>query len=56
MPLRKKELFFKVRKKVPTATKPRGGGAIGLSGRTTKKRTFFAASLIDKGKMNAGNI
>ena len=27
------------------ATKPRGGGAKGLSGRATKKRTFFAASL-----------
>ena len=24
-------------------TKPRGGGAKGLSGRATKKRTFFAA-------------
>ena len=32
-----KELFFKVRKKVPLATKP----AKGLSGRATKKRTFF---------------
>ena len=37
--------FFKVRKKVPLATKRRGGGAKGLSGRTTKKITFFAASL-----------
>ena len=27
------------------ATKPRGGGAKGLSGRATKKGTFFAASL-----------
>ena len=27
------------------ATKPRGGGSKGLSGRTTKKITFFAASL-----------
>ena len=36
--------FFNVRKKGPTATKPRGG-AKGLSGRATKKRTFFAASL-----------
>ena len=30
-------------KKVPMATKPRGG--VGLSGRATNKRTFFAASL-----------
>ena len=28
------------------ATKPRGEGAKGLIGRATKKRTFFAASLI----------
>ena len=42
MPLRKKELVFNVRKKVPIATKPRGwGGAKGLSGRATKKKTFF---------------
>ena len=27
------------------ATKPRGGGAKGLSGQATKNRTFFAASL-----------
>ena len=27
------------------ATKPRGGGAKGLSGRAFKKRFFFAASL-----------
>ena len=27
------------------ATKPRGGGAKCLSGRATKKRTFFSASL-----------
>ena len=27
------------------ATKPRGGGTNGLSGRATKKITFFAASL-----------
>ena len=45
MPLRKKEPFFIVRKKVPIATKPRGGGAKGLIGRATKKRTFFVASL-----------
>ena len=49
---RKKELFYNVRKKVPMATKPRetileigllprGGGAEGLSGRVTKKKTFF---------------
>ena len=36
--------FFNVWKKVPMATKPRGGGALDLSGRATKKRTFFAAS------------
>ena len=40
-----KKTFFNVRKKVPIATKPREGGAKGLSGRV-KKRTFFAASLI----------
>ena len=41
----KKNLFY-VRKKVPMATKPRGGGgANGLSGRATDKRTFFAAIL-----------
>ena len=28
------------------ATKPRGGGAKGLRGRATMKRTLFAASLI----------
>ena len=28
------------------ATKPMGGGAKGLSGRATKKRTFLAASLM----------
>ena len=32
---------------IPMTTKPRGGG-VGLSGRTTKKRTFFAASLRSK--------
>ena len=38
--------FFNVWKKVPMATKPReGGGDKGLSGKATKKRTFFAASL-----------
>ena len=31
------------------ATKPRGGGDKGLTGRATKKRTFFAASLINVG-------
>ena len=31
----------KEKKKVHMATKPRGGGAKRLSGRTTKKRTFF---------------
>ena len=43
MPLRKKELFFNVRKKVPTATNTRGEGAKGLIGRATKKRAFFGA-------------
>ena len=37
--------YFKTKKRVPMATKPRGGGAKCLSGRATKKRTFFAASL-----------
>ena len=37
MPLRKKELFFNVRKKVPMAW----GGGKGLSGRAAKNRTFF---------------
>ena len=49
VPLRKKERFFlNARKKVPMATKPRGGGvgAKCLSGRETKKIIFFAASLI----------
>ena len=42
VPLRKKDFFFYARKKVPMAPKPRrGGGAKGLSGRATKKRTFF---------------
>ena len=36
MPLREKKTFFNVRKKVPLATKPRGWGAKGLSGRVTK--------------------
>ena len=36
-----KYVFFYVRKKVPMATKPRGRGAKDLSGRATKKRTFF---------------
>ena len=40
-----KKMFLKKIPKVPTATKPRGGGK-GLSVRTTKKRTFFAASFI----------
>ena len=51
MPLRKKKLFFNVRKKVPMATKPRrGGGAKGLSGLSTKKEILFlfAASLKKK--------
>ena len=44
MPLR---IFFKCKDKSSYATKPpRGGGAKGLSGRATKKKTFFAASLI----------
>ena len=43
-PLREKPLFFEHYKKVPMTTKPRGGGK-GLSGPTTKKNTFFAASL-----------
>ena len=40
---KEKRTFFNVRKKVPMATKPRGRGAKGLSGRATKKkkRTFF---------------
>ena len=37
--------LFQDEKKNPMATKPRGGGK-GLSGRATKKRIFFAASLI----------
>ena len=37
---KEKRTFFNVRKKVPMATKPRGGGAKGLSGRATKKITF----------------
>ena len=41
---KEKKNFFDVRKKVPKATKPRRG-AKGLSGRATKKRSFFAASL-----------
>ena len=45
---REKKTFVNVRKKVPMATKPGpGGGAIGLSGRATKKITFFVASLIE---------
>ena len=48
--MKKKELFFNVRKKVFIVTKPRGGGAKGLSGRATKKRTFFAAFLTVKEK------
>ena len=39
LPLRKKDFFLNVRKKVPMATKPRW--AKGFSGRSTKKRTFF---------------
>ena len=34
VPLRKKEPFFNLRKKVPMATEPRVGGAKGLSGQT----------------------
>ena len=34
------------------ATKSRGGGANGLSGRNTKKRTFFAASLSESAEEN----
>ena len=45
MPLRKEDFFFNVRKNVHMATKPGGGGLKGLSGRATKKRTFFVASL-----------
>ena len=48
MPLRKKEPFFNVREIVPMATKPKGGGELlvkGLSGRATKKITFFFTSL-----------
>ena len=42
-----KDIFY-ARKNVPMATKPRrGGGAKGLSGGATKKRTFFAASLME---------
>ena len=48
MPLRKRKLFFNLRKKVPMGTKPRGRGAKGLSDRATKKRIFFAASLSKK--------
>ena len=45
---KEKDNFFNVRKKVPMGTKPMGagGGTKGLSGRATKKRTFFAASII----------
>ena len=36
------KLYVNVRGKVPMATKPRGGGgAKGISGQTTKKRTIF---------------
>ena len=45
MPLRTKEPFFNVRKKVPMASRG-GGGARVLSGRATNKR-IFAASLSD---------
>ena len=49
MSLRKKELFLNIRNKVPMATKPRprggGGEALVAGPLTTKKRTFFAASL-----------
>ena len=48
MPLRKKKLFLNVRRKVPMATKPGWGGAKGLSGRASKKITFFAVSLINR--------
>ena len=34
------------------ATKPKGGGDKGLSGRATKKRTYFAASLTVTAKKN----
>ena len=39
MPLRKKELFFNVRKKVPMATKP-GGGAKALVAGPQRKELF----------------
>ena len=45
--VRKKELS-NVRKKVPMATKPRGGGLKGLSGRATKIRTFLRLPLYKK--------
>ena len=46
MPLRKKKLFFYVRKKVPMATKPRGGGSLkALVAGPLRKELFFAASL-----------
>ena len=42
---------LQLRKKIPMATKPRGGGGEGLSGRATKKITFFAASLIEQNNL-----
>ena len=38
------------------ATEPRRGGAKGLSGQATKKRTFFVASLIRNGRKQKTNI
>ena len=48
---KKKIILFNVRKKVPMANKPRGGGK-GLNGRATKKKTFFAASLTEGVKID----
>ena len=46
VPLRKKELLFNARKKVPKATKPRGVGLKALVAGPLRKELFFAASLI----------
>ena len=47
-----KKYFFNVKKKVPMATKPRGGGAKGPIGRATKKRTFICGFPYLSSKIN----
>ena len=39
--------YFETKKKVPLSTKPRGGGAKGLSGLSTKKELFFRLLVLE---------